>query len=364
MSTNGHKAPPVRRLPQHGASPVFLGECLPRNHDVSIYLCNLVRLVHSVPRDITSLIHFNSSHSAQSRMHYTGVKGAYYAGHWVDLEDCAGTYQPNPSDCSGCVTRSTCPRSRSRNAASSASVESSRDNDFVYDVVIVGAGCIGGAIARELSRFRLRILLLESADDVSQGATKGNSGIVHAGYDDTPGSQHAKFCWKGNQMFPQLDRELRFGYQLNGSLVIATDMKERRVLDELMDRGRINGVERLRIVEREELFEMEPALNPKGEFGGMTMTVAFWCFVFFATVVTVHRVDPPHSPRPFPILPSNINQPSPRSILPMPVTSSRTNSPSRLSRMPSTTASNCAYAGRLRTSSVRRTRTRADRPSR
>jgi L-2-hydroxyglutarate oxidase LhgO len=58
------------------------------------------------------------------------------------------------------------------------------------------------------------VLVLDSADDVSQGATKGNSGIVHAGFDDTPGSVRSKFCWKGNQMFPQLDNELHFGYQV------------------------------------------------------------------------------------------------------------------------------------------------------
>lgn len=63
-------------------------------------------------------------------------------------------------------------------------------------------------------------------------------------------------------MFPQLDRELRFGYQLNGSLVIATKESELPILDELMERGRKNGVQRLRIVQKEELFEMEPALNP------------------------------------------------------------------------------------------------------
>ncbi|KAL9190852.1 hypothetical protein ACHAXT_000558 [Thalassiosira profunda] len=187
-----------------------------------------------------------------------GVKGAYYGGQWVDLEDCAGTFQPDPSKCSQCPTRSTCPRSQSRNAvASTASAE-----EVVYDVVIVGAGCIGGAIARELSRYALKTLLLESADDVSQGATKGNSGIVHAGYDDKPGSLHAKFCWPGNQMFPQLDRELRFGYQLNGSLVLATNEDELKILNDLMERGRKNGVQRLRIVQKKELFEMEPALNP------------------------------------------------------------------------------------------------------
>ncbi|KAL3760155.1 hypothetical protein ACHAWU_002226 [Discostella pseudostelligera] len=184
-----------------------------------------------------------------------GVKGVYYAGHWVDLEDCAGTFQPDPSTCSQCPTRSVCPRSQSRNAAKST-------EDIIYDVVIIGAGCIGSAIARELSRYSLKTLLLESADDVSQGATKGNSGIVHAGYDDKPGSLHAKFCWPGNQMFPQLDRELRFGYQLNGSLVLATNKEELKILDELMERGRQNGVQRLRIVQKKELFEMEPALNP------------------------------------------------------------------------------------------------------
>lgn len=184
-----------------------------------------------------------------------GVEGAYYAGDWVDLEDCVGTYQPESSKCSQCPTRSTCPRSQTRNAVESK-------EEVIYDIVIIGAGCIGSAIARELSRYSLKTLLLESADDVSQGATKGNSGIVHAGYDDKPGSLHAKFCWPGNQMFPQLDRELRFGYQLNGSLVLATSEAEVKILDELMERGRKNGVQRLRIIQKKELFEMEPAVNP------------------------------------------------------------------------------------------------------
>ncbi len=82
-----------------------------------------------------------------------------------------------------------CPRSRSRNVAAK--------KDGSYDVVIIGAGCIGAGIARELSKTFCSVLLLEAADDVTQGATKGNSGIVHAGYDDKPGSVRAKFCWPG-----------------------------------------------------------------------------------------------------------------------------------------------------------------------
>ena len=81
-----------------------------------------------------------------------------------------------------------------------------------YDVVIIGAGCVGASVARELSRFSLKVLVLEKADDVTQGATKGNSGIVHAGYDDEPGSVRAQFCPTGNRMFPALDRDLKVAH--------------------------------------------------------------------------------------------------------------------------------------------------------
>jgi hypothetical protein len=121
--------------------------------------------------------------------------------------------------------------------------------------------CIGSAIARELSKTNASVLILEAADDVAQGATKGSSGIVHAGYDDKPGTNRAKFCWAGNQMFPKLDEELHFGFQRNGSLVIARGEEEEKVLDELLERGAINGVKRLRILNKEEVFAMEPYLS-------------------------------------------------------------------------------------------------------
>jgi FAD dependent oxidoreductase len=95
------------------------------------------------------------------------------------------------------------------------------------------------------------------------GYATGNSGIVHAGYDDKPGSVRAKFCWKGNQMFAQLDRELHFGYQRSGSLVVAHGPAEATVLQELMERGRVNGVQNLRIIDRAELREREPHIHPE-----------------------------------------------------------------------------------------------------
>eukprot|EP00927_Polykrikos_kofoidii_P053540 TRINITY_DN4814_c0_g1_i1.p1 TRINITY_DN4814_c0_g1~~TRINITY_DN4814_c0_g1_i1.p1 ORF type:complete len:690 (-),score=97.52 TRINITY_DN4814_c0_g1_i1:112-2061(-) len=171
------------------------------------------------------------------------------------MEDCATQFNIKGGSNERCTTEcSRCPRSRTRHTAAR--------EDGTYDVVIIGAGCIGSAIARELSKTTASVLLLEAADDVTQGATKGNSGIVHAGYDDKPGSVRARFCWAGNQMFPQLDRELHFGYERTGSLVLATNEEEVKVLDELMDRGKTNGVERLHIVKQDELREMEPLVNP------------------------------------------------------------------------------------------------------
>jgi glycine/D-amino acid oxidase-like deaminating enzyme len=198
----------------------------------------------------------SASTTTEPRQH--GVKGVYYAGDWVDIEDLDGTFYPSATaPCSGCDSAAACPavRSRSRNF----------DPDRTeYDVVIVGAGCVGASVARELSKYDAAggVLWVEAADDVSQGATKGNSGIVHAGYDDEPGSVRARYCWRGNQMFAALDGELRFGYQRNGSLVLAFTERERAVLHELYDRGRQNGVERLQIIEREEVLKKEPHVNP------------------------------------------------------------------------------------------------------
>lgn len=182
-----------------------------------------------------------------------GVKGVYYGGKWLDLEECDGVFSGIEDKCSGCRNPNPCPRSRSTNQAS--------DDGIHYDVCIIGAGCIGAAIARELSKFSLKVCWLEAADDVSQGATKGNSGIVHAGYDDKPGTNRAKFCWKGNQMFPRLDRELRFGYQLNGSMVLAMKEDDRKELQNLLERGKVNGVERLQILEKDEVLQREPYVN-------------------------------------------------------------------------------------------------------
>lgn len=128
----------------------------------------------------------------------------------------------------------------------------------MYDVIVIGAGVNGCAVARELSRFKLKTLVLEKASDVCEGTSKANSGIVHAGYDAEPGSLKAKLNVLGNRRMAFLAEELDFSYKQNGSIVLCFDEKDRFRLEELKARGEANGVEGLRIIEREELLKKEP----------------------------------------------------------------------------------------------------------
>lgn len=128
----------------------------------------------------------------------------------------------------------------------------------MYDVVVIGAGVSGCAIARELSRFQLKILVLEKEPDVCEGTSKANSGIVHAGYDAKPGTLKARLNVEGSRKMEALSKELDFPYRRNGSLVLCFDEKDRDKLFALKERGEVNGVEEIRIVERQELLELEP----------------------------------------------------------------------------------------------------------
>ena len=131
----------------------------------------------------------------------------------------------------------------------------------MYDVIVIGGGVVGCAIARELSRYRLKLCLLERAEDVCTGTSKANSAIVHAGFDAEPGSKKAIFNVRGSEMMPQLCRDLDIPYSRCGSLVLSFDAADRPRLEALLQRGRENGVEGLEIVEGDALRAMEPNLS-------------------------------------------------------------------------------------------------------
>ena len=131
----------------------------------------------------------------------------------------------------------------------------------MYDVVIIGAGVSGSASARELSRYKLNVCVVEKEEDVCCGTSKANSAIVHAGFDAEAGSLMAKLNVEGSQMMEGLSKELDFHYKNNGSLVVCLHEEEKPNLQDLYDRGVKNGVKDLRIIDREELVELEPNIS-------------------------------------------------------------------------------------------------------
>ncbi|MGQ9514676.1 MAG: NAD(P)/FAD-dependent oxidoreductase [Thermoproteota archaeon] len=124
-------------------------------------------------------------------------------------------------------------------------------------VVVIGAGIVGSAVARELSKYEgLELHVLEKEADVGWGASKANTGIVHAGYDDDPDKfpVRARLCRAGNDLWHRLAEELQVPVRWCGALVLAFSDGERRILAELLSRGERNGVSGLRIIDKD-LFQ-------------------------------------------------------------------------------------------------------------
>lgn len=132
---------------------------------------------------------------------------------------------------------------------------------MLYDVILIGGGVVGCAVARELARYNLSVALLEKTADVCNGQSKANTAIVHGGYDAAPGSNKAKFNVRGNAMFERITKELSVPFSRNGSLVVSFEEDGLPVLMELKRRGEANGVKGLAILGREALLAREPNLN-------------------------------------------------------------------------------------------------------
>ncbi len=130
-----------------------------------------------------------------------------------------------------------------------------------YDVAVIGAGVAGSLITRELSKYNIRIALLERCNDCAMGATKANSAIVHAGFDAVPGTLKAKLNVRGVELMKKTCKELNVPLKNNEALVVAFSDEEMPHLNELLERGVANGVPELRIVGRDELVEMEPNIG-------------------------------------------------------------------------------------------------------
>lgn len=132
----------------------------------------------------------------------------------------------------------------------------------MHDIAIIGTGIIGTSIARELSKYSLKIIMLDKAGDIATGTTKANSAIVHAGYDARYGTKKAQYNIQGNALYPTLCSELSVPFKQIGSYVCAQTKEELDHLNYLLGNGNKLAVPGLEIIEGKELIKREPNLSP------------------------------------------------------------------------------------------------------
>ena len=142
------------------------------------------------------------------------------------------------------------------------------DTDAVVDVVIVGAGVVGSAIARELSQYDLTIQLIDAADDVGARTSKANTAILHTGFDATPDTLESRLVRRGYQLLGDYARESGIAVERTGALLVAWDDEQRRALDGLAAKAAKNGYDETSRVGAGELYRLEPHLGP-GALGAL-----------------------------------------------------------------------------------------------
>lgn len=150
------------------------------------------------------------------------------------------------------------------------------------DVVVIGGGIVGTAILRELSKYDLQCVLVEKEPDLAAGTTKANSAILHAGFDAPTGSLKAVTNVRGNKLYHELHKELGLDISWTGSMVTATNEEEMQTLQELLERGKQNGVEGLQILNKAEVLEKEKNLT--NVIGALWAPTAGVCWPFAMAV--------------------------------------------------------------------------------
>jgi len=136
----------------------------------------------------------------------------------------------------------------------------------MYDIAIIGAGITGAFIARELSKYDIKAVIIEKENDVGNGATMANSGIICDGYHSKPDRMKGKLIPRGNVMFDKVCEELDVTFKRIGSLVVGYNEEDKEKINKLYKKAVANNVPDVRIVNREEVLLLEPNLNPEVRF--------------------------------------------------------------------------------------------------
>ena len=132
-----------------------------------------------------------------------------------------------------------------------------------YDIIIIGAGIIGGMIARNLSKYQLKILLVEKGSDICMGVSARNSAIIHSGHDPEPGTLKAEMNTKGNRLWEDIAIDLGIPFKRTGSYVVALDKEQLEIVRKLYERAILNGVPEIEVLKRNEILYREPKINPE-----------------------------------------------------------------------------------------------------
>jgi glycerol-3-phosphate dehydrogenase len=136
----------------------------------------------------------------------------------------------------------------------------------MYDVAIIGAGVIGTFIARELSRYKINLVIIERENDVANGSTMANSGIVYDGYHSKPDRMKGRLIPRGNSLYDEFCEELDIPFKRVGSLVVGFNDEDYEKIEKLYKKGLKNKVPDMRIINKEEILEMEPNINSEVKF--------------------------------------------------------------------------------------------------
>lgn len=130
-----------------------------------------------------------------------------------------------------------------------------------FDILVIGAGAVGSAIARELSRYQVRVGVVEKDPDVAGETSGRNSAVVHAGFNNRPGSLMAKLCVEGSRGFQALCDELDVPYRKTGKYLVAFNQTDEDILRKLVEKGTTNGCRGLHMVSEEELHHSLPGMG-------------------------------------------------------------------------------------------------------
>ncbi|MFA6801700.1 MAG: NAD(P)/FAD-dependent oxidoreductase, partial [Acholeplasmataceae bacterium] len=157
----------------------------------------------------------------------------------------------------------------------------------IYDFTIIGAGIIGTLIARYLSQYEVKTLLLEKENDIANVQTSANSAIIHSGHDPLPGTLKARLCVQGNQMYNELEKTMHIPLRHTGALVVATSPEELKTLVELQERAKLNGVPEYQLLLNDDVHKLEPNLS-KNIIGALSLPTTKVTFPWEVAIKACH----------------------------------------------------------------------------